>query len=283
MNIERLLCAMRASPLWISPELQHGVDRNPGPNLAFDEFWYRHEHPEADADIKAGRYRSGWEHYLAEGAAKQYNPVFWFDERWYRRQDSEVDAAVANRTLSCGFEHYLLYGVYRDATPSIYFHPQWYRERYMHDEVDEQRTNPIVHYLLQDPKRRGCPVPFFEPEWYAQQYGVSPPDGDSSDHAMAAYEHYLLFGRRLGHSPSPYFNEAAYREIPQVAAKLRAGLYVSGFEHYVAEGPANGFHASTHLLHSGVDYTGPEYLKIYERSLLLHLTQMKKLCDLTEQ
>jgi hypothetical protein len=153
----------------------------------------------------------------------------------------------------------------------------------MQDLEGRRPSYPIVHYLLQDPKRRPCPAPFFDPSWYAMQYAGSLMSADANDPTMPAYEHYLLFGRRLGYSPSPYFNEAAYRDLPQVAAKLTAGMYASGFEHYVAEGPANGLHAQTHLPHSGVDYSAPEYLKLYERSLLLHLRQVKKLSDLAEQ
>lgn len=267
----------------VTDYLQHAGERYLSPNLAFDEFWYRHEHPEVDDLVRIGRYQSGWEHYLAEGAAKQLSPVFWFDERWYVRHNNDLAAGVANGSLTSGFEHYLLYGINQDLAPSIYFHPQWYREQYMQDVAGGRRSCAIVHYLLQDPNRRVCPVPFFEPAWYARQYAAALKEKDGCNKGIPAYEHYLLFGRRLGYSPSPYFNEGAYREIPQVAAKLRAGLYASGFEHYIAEGPVNGLHAQTHLPNSGVDYTSPEYLTMYERSLLMHLTGLRKLSDLTKQ
>lgn len=267
----------------ITEYLEHAGAQLLSPNLAFDEFWYRHEYPEADALIRAGKYQSGWEHYLGEGIVKRYNPVFWFDERWYGRRNIAIETGITTGSLACGFEHYLLYGIQQDLTPSIYFNTHWYREQYMQEVAGGPRSYPVVHYLLQDSGRRLCPVPFFDPAWYAQQYTSTLTHPQLSEQKIPAYEHYLLFGRRLGYSPSPFFNESAYRDIPQVRATLNAGLYASGFEHYVAEGPTNGFHAPTHLPHSGVDYTGPEYLKHYEQSLLLHLTQMKKLSDLAEQ
>src|SRR4051812_46387445 len=64
------------------------------PNLAFDEYWYRHAYEDADAAVRAGKYCSGWEHYLSEGAARHYNPAFWFDERWYQRRNHEACCAV---------------------------------------------------------------------------------------------------------------------------------------------------------------------------------------------
>lgn len=267
----------------IANYLEHAGKQIVSPNLAFDEFWYRHEYPEVDALVKAGKYQSGWEHYLTEGILERRNPVFWFDEQWYRRQQSEVEGGIASGRLGSGFEHYLLYGIHENLTPSIYFNPTWYREQCMQDAAAGQRSYPIAHYLLRDSATRICPVPFFDPAWYAQQYTTALIRSQASEEKLPAYEHYLLFGRRVGYSPSPFFNEAAYRQIPQVRNKLNAGVYVSGFEHFVAQGPANGFCAFTHLPHSGVDYSGPEYLDLYERSLLLHLTYLRKLSDLVEQ
>lgn len=262
-------------------------ERNAGPlrrspNLAFDEVWYRHEYPDVDDLVKAGKWRSGWEHYLEEGARKGYNPAFWFDERWYLQQHSEVSRAVKSGQFICGFEHYLLYGIRRDLPPSIYFNPGWYRKRNMEGAHTGPRSYPVAHYLLLNSEARPCPVPFFEPAWYADRYFG--PLGDSEGAAsIPAYEHYVLFGRRLGHSPSPYFDEMAYRDTyGEVREQIRAGIYRSGFEHYATEGPRNGFLPKTHLLYAGLDYSGPEFMRIYEQSLLLNLVQLKELSALSE-
>lgn len=323
MNKQRLICAVRSSPLWVShprlcseaiaasPEeldiawywrkyrkssgnpvtladcahdyLKNAASLYRSPNLAFDEFWYRHEHEDVEASVKTGRYRSGWDHYLEEGARKQYNPVFWFDERWYQRQHSDVAVGVRNRDLICGFEHYLLYGIRQDIPPSIYFNTGWYRERNMKDIAGGPRYCPIVHYLLSSQKTRPSPAPFFDLEWYSKQYAIVSTEKSPDGQFVPAYEHYMLFGRRLGYSPSPYFDELAYREVyPEVAKQLAAGLYASGFEQYVAEGAINGLVPRTHLKHAGVDYAGPEFIKLYEQSLLLHLSQLRQLCDFAE-
>jgi hypothetical protein len=263
--------------------LQHTVTCYRSPNLAFDEFWYRQEYPAVERLVKTGQYASGWEHYLDEGARKRYNPAFWFHERWYQREYPGVAAAVANRSLLCGFEHYLLYGIRENLSPSIYFNVDWYRERQMQDVDGAANAYPIVHYLLTDRKARACPVPFFDGEWYKGQYFTSSAVESGAFESLSAYEHYMSIGRRLAYSPSPYFNEFAYREIyPEVAKLVEQGRYASGFEHYVSEGPANGFLPQTHLKYAGVDYAGPAYIETYEQSLRLHLSQLRKLRELAE-
>lgn len=324
MNSNRLTCAVRSSPLWLSPQnlyccpdnsdpLLAGLDvvwywrklrdhrprsftladsvtdylQNAGssyrsPNLALDEFWYRRQHPEVDKLVNGGQYRSGWEHYLDIGARKHYNPVFWFNDRWYQQQYTDVGYAVRTGELVCGFEHYLLYGIRQDLSPSIYFNVPWYRERHI-EKTGPADAYPIVDYLLSRPEARPCPVPFFDEAWYSQQYAMEASDLGAGSKAVPAYEHYMLFGRRLGYSPSVHFNESAYRETyPEVAEQISAGVYQSGFEHYVTEGPANGFLPRPHLEHAAVDYAGPGFIKTYEQSLLLHLSQLKNLCDLVE-
>ncbi|MBV9759292.1 MAG: hypothetical protein JO340_01900 [Acidobacteriaceae bacterium] len=265
----------------VSDYLRHAAPERRSPNLAFDEFWYRHEYPAVERLISEGKYRSAWEHYVAEGARNYYNPAFWFDDRWYQRQHVEVASAVASRNLICGFEHYLLYGVRQGFSPSIYFNAEWYRKNHMPEITAGVRSYPLVHYLLSERKARACPVPFFDPQWYSIQYGGYRPAEGGKPEVAPAYEHYMLFGRRLGNSPSPYFNEAAYREAyPEVVKQLTAGVYASGFEHYVTEGPANGYLAPSHLGHGGVDYAGPAFLQSYEQSLRLHLSQLSELSEL---
>lgn len=322
MNKQRLIAALHSSPLWLTPGhpvhcchgkpesaqgvdvtwywrtfrqarpesftpedciadyWQHAAPAYRSPNLAFDEFWYRHQYPAVERLVKTGEFRSGWQHYLEEGARKQYNPVFWFDEQWYQRTYPEVREAIVNRSLVCGFEHFLLYGIREDLAPSIYFNVEWYREQYG-KEIDAANASfPIVHYLFTDRKTRACPVPFFHPDWYTQQYLT---DSSAETDPLPAYEHYMVFGRGLRYSPSPYFNESAYLEIyPEVAKQLEAGLYASGFEHYVSDGPANGFLPKTHLNLIGADYAGPRFIESYRQNLLLHLSQLRKLHDFAE-
>ncbi|MGA8027943.1 MAG: hypothetical protein WB992_12445 [Bryobacteraceae bacterium] len=249
------------------------------PNLAFDEFWYRHEHADVEESVIAGRYRSGWSHYIEEGAKRLYNPTSWFDERWYLKQHSEVSSGVKSGGLICGFEHYLLYGIRQDFSPSIYFNAEWYRRKYLADTNQECLRASILHYVLLPRTARPSPSPLFNQDWYSKQY-LSSVQGEQK---WTPFDHYMILGRRLGYSPSPYFNESAYRETySEVSEMLSTGIYRSGLEHYINEGLVNGFIASNHLDYSGVDYAGPDYLRLYEQSLSLNLKQIARSRELIE-
>lgn len=85
-----------------------------------------------------------------------------------------------------------------------------------------------------------CPVKpawaVFDAAWYLATY----PDaravcaGQPRD---AALVYYLRVGARLGHSPSPLFDELFYlARNPDIAALIRAGNYASGFDHFCQHG-----------------------------------------------
>ena len=74
----------------------------------------------------------------------------------------------------------------------------------------------------------------FDPDWYTRIYEDA--RGLASVEAM---RFYLDRGRRLGHSPNPFFDERWYlRCHPDVAEAVRAGTWESGFDHYCREGLA---------------------------------------------
>ena len=93
-----------------------------------------------------------------------------------------------------------------------------------------------AHALLQP----DCPVKpawaVFDRGWYLHHYA------DARAHCAdaapeAALDYYLRVGARLGHSPSPLFDEPYYLACnPDVAALVQAGQYGSGFDHYCLHG-----------------------------------------------
>ncbi|HYP14529.1 MAG TPA: hypothetical protein VEQ63_11445 [Bryobacteraceae bacterium] len=267
----------------VSDSLQRYLDRAgsefQSPNLAFDEKWYRHRYPEVNQAVAAGVYRCGWEHYLSEGAKKQYNPVAWFDETWYLFRSSDAAQGVKCGALLCGFEHYLLYGIRQELAPSIYFSPAWYN-KITGAPGQGHGTYSIVQYLLAAENSRPVPVAFFDGPWYRTRYLGGPSDLPS---IPEPFQHYLFYGRSCGFSPSPKFNEMAYREAhPEAAAKIAAGVYSSAFEHYATEGVLEGMVAPTHLETSGVDYAGPEFLPNYEYSVRVNFRQLALLRELAQ-
>jgi GT2 family glycosyltransferase len=76
----------------------------------------------------------------------------------------------------------------------------------------------------------------FDRAWYLSRYADARAvcAGKAAD---AAIIYYLRVGARLGHSPSALFDEAFYlRRNPDIAELVRAGNYVSGFDHYCQHG-----------------------------------------------
>lgn len=76
----------------------------------------------------------------------------------------------------------------------------------------------------------------FDSEWYIQRYpSILPIVEDAYDGDVYAY--YQSKGRKLGHSPNPYFDEKYYLVThPDVAKAVKEKKFQSGFDHYCQEG-----------------------------------------------
>jgi hypothetical protein len=75
----------------------------------------------------------------------------------------------------------------------------------------------------------------FDMAWYLGTY----PEARAAcgEAPEAALDYYLDAGCRLGHSPSPLFDEAFYLAAnPDIAALIEAGQYESGFDHFCRHG-----------------------------------------------
>lgn len=253
--------------------IQHASSGSFSPNLLFGERFYRLRYPEVADLIGHEDYVCGWHHYLFAGWKEANDPVWWFSERWYRSQNPEVAEGVRNGSLLCGFEHYLLYGIKQDLAPSVYFHPRWYRQRYLSGDA---KILPIVDYLLSRDRCQRCPAPFFDPAWYQRQYLVESEGANQGleGRKMDPLEHYASFGITRHYSPSPQFDERSYREAnPHVGRLIAEGLYRSGFEHYAGQGLLEGATVFSHVETGGLDYAGPEFVRLYDQSLRLNLRQ----------
>lgn len=85
-----------------------------------------------------------------------------------------------------------------------------------------------------------CPVKpawgVFHAAWYLAKYADARAvcAGKGGE---AALHYYLRVGARLGHSPSPLFDEIFYlSRNPDIAELVRGGAYASGFDHYCQHG-----------------------------------------------
>ncbi len=96
---------------------------------------------------------------------------------------------------------------------------------------------PLPAHQLLDPACALKPAwAVFDRAWYLRRHADArvlcqdkPPE--------AALLYYLRVGARLGHSPSPLFDEEFYlARNPDIAVLVRAGNYQSGFDHYCQHG-----------------------------------------------
>lgn len=260
--------------------LQNVRARFTAPNLAFNEFWYRNFYPEVEDGIRTGRWRSGWDHFLEYGAHHEFDPAFWFNHHWYGKRYPETRQAVKDGSIGSLFEYYLTHGIPQDHSPSLYFNAGWYRAHHLNARTCGARVFPLVHYLLAPRMLKVCPAPFFDAEWYRKRY-LKRLSADVDEYIPSPLEHYVLYGRAAGFSPSPAFHEAAYRAAyPDAVASIASGRHATGFEHFIDCGVIDGCIAPTHFETSGVDYTGPEFVDLYERSVRINLRHIARLRDL---
>ena len=91
----------------------------------------------------------------------------------------------------------------------------------------------------------------FDPDWYLASYPtVRSAIEDESPEAILYF--YLQQGRRLGHSPNMFFDEAWYlRTYSDATAAIRRGDAASGFDHYCRVGFADH---SPHWLFDEANY-----------------------------
>lgn len=131
--------------------------------------------------------------------------------------------------------------------------------------VAEKMPRP-AHEILHP----ACPVKpgwgVFDAGWYVHHYADARAVCVGKG-AEAALLYYLRVGARLGHSPSPLFDELFYlARYPDIAELVREGRYASGFDHFCQHGHRG---ASPHWLFDDALY-GDLYDDMTLENLDLH-------------
>ncbi|MDI2111943.1 glycosyltransferase [Commensalibacter nepenthis] len=76
----------------------------------------------------------------------------------------------------------------------------------------------------------------FDNEWYRKRYASILPIIEDI-YAGDVYLYYQEKGRKVGHSPNPYFDEKWYlNTYPTIAEAVQSNQFLSGFDHYCREG-----------------------------------------------
>ena len=204
--------------------------------------------------------------YFSRAAARLVSPSEIFDEVWYRVNNPDVARAIEAGTLLSGFVHYINYGIEEGRWPNAALQntAQLSEKHEPADRVDDG-------YVMANPEARRflSAFPWVDALRYYNQFGralghrpqYQPAGGFGADiHSMIAaefdpafyrekylssfgqavknpFEHYLVEGTLHQHSPNKWFQEDWYRAFyPDVREAVEAGLFPSGFYHYVLHG-----------------------------------------------
>jgi len=116
------------------------------PNVGFNEAYYLNMYPDVKNAVKAGKFSSGFEHYVlmgkkesrvcngenpaqagVEGDAKQIKLLF--DESWYLHTYPLAAAEIAKKGME-PFEYYITRGIEQRHSPNNWFDEEWYLSFY---------------------------------------------------------------------------------------------------------------------------------------------------------
>jgi len=212
-------------------------------NSLFDEHYYLATNPDVAAAVAAGKFGSGYDHYVQYGQFEGRSPSPYWDEAYYLQENPDVEAAVRAGTISSGFMHYYLYGQYENRQGLLYYNNTYYLENNV-DVAAAVSAHTIAsgfeHFVLYGQYEGRAPMLYFS----SVVYDAHNPDilsfvtgeGFSSD-----FEHFVLFGQFEDRIASNFYNERTYlADNPDVAAAVMAGDFKDGLEHWLEYGQFEG-------------------------------------------
>jgi GT2 family glycosyltransferase/glycosyltransferase involved in cell wall biosynthesis len=219
--------------------LDIGVQLGHSPNPYFDEPFYLEQNPDIHELVKAGKYRSGFDHFCQHGH-RILSPHWFFDDAYYGRMHEDMTLENLDQHNFAGrYDHYLRSGQFERRAGHYLFDPNFYRMRAIEAGVDPAEIDaagPYTHFLYT--LRADAPEPrpsiYFEPRWYLEQYTDVRGAGTNFS---AALEHYLCNATPELFDPVPQFSEAYYRTAyHDVEFAIRNGEYRNGYQHFVQFG-----------------------------------------------
>jgi GT2 family glycosyltransferase len=211
------------------------------PSPLFDERFYLDQNPDVAALVRAGQYRSGFDHFCLHGH-RGLSPHWLFDDALYGRL--YIDMTLENlddHGCRGRYDHWLKSGQRETRIGHFMFDPNYYRARVIEagvslDELD--RFGPFVHYaysLYGAAPELAC-SPYFAPDWYLAAH-ESARSAIEAGRVRNALHHYQMIGEREGFDPVPDYSESYYRDAyPDIGAAIEAGHFISGYRHFVQYG-----------------------------------------------
>jgi FKBP-type peptidyl-prolyl cis-trans isomerase len=213
-------------------------------NSLFDEHYYLMANPDVAAAVAAGKFASGYDHYIQFGQFEGRSPSPYWNEKYYLAMNPDVADAVAAGKISSGFMHYYLYGQYENRPGLVYFNTGFYDTNNPDVAAAISANGPITsafeHFCDYGQYENRSPTLYFSSTVYdAHNPDILPYiDGEpfSSD-----YEHYVLFGQYEGRVASNFYKEQTYLgAYGDVSAAVQDGAFPDGLQHWLEYGQYEG-------------------------------------------
>jgi hypothetical protein len=214
------------------------VDNDSTFTALFDEAYYLNNNPDVAANVRAGGFGSGFDHFVAAGQYENRNPSVFFDLPYYLRANPDVAYAVAVNHLFSGYQHFVSYGQREGRNPSPFFDQVYYLNKNpdVAKAVGKTFNSGFEHFVLAGQREGRNPLPYFDQAYYLSKYS----DVAAAVHAggfRSGFEHYLLYGQFERRNPGPLFDEQFYLNTNGDVAWVVANKYLrSGFEHWLLYG-----------------------------------------------
>ena len=216
-----------------------------GPNMYFDEAWYRAANPDVAAAIADGSVESGYAHYGLTGYLTR--SAHWlYDEEVYRQHGPDLtDHVLIAYGCANLYDHYLKAGAVEQRVAHLLFEPAVYCAALPAGEAAPRQ--PFAHYLRAlwhgEAERRTSV--YFDPDWYRAGHKAAIESG----RWLGALHHFLTAAD--AGDPLRGFSAAHYRAgLPaEAGARGAAALY----DHFLKFGvhrlasPAPGVDLAAHL------------------------------------
>jgi GT2 family glycosyltransferase len=221
--------------------LREGCRLAHSPSPLFDERFYLHQNPDIAILVRAGQYRSGFDHYCQHGH-RGLSAHWLFDDALYGRLYADMTLENLDTHGCFGrYDHWLKSGQREARIGHFMFDSNFYRARviaakYAIDDLEQR--GPFVHYLysLYRPEAELACSPYFDPDWYANTHETVRIE-IAAGRVHNALHHYQSVGEIDGFDPVPDYSESYYREAyPDINAAVEAGHFISGYRHFVQYG-----------------------------------------------
>ena len=205
----------------------------------FEEKWYLRQYPEVVTEIRDGRFKDAFSHFVEYGLKAGFDPSPFFHQRSALLNYPNVASRIAEGEFSSWFDFYLRCGRFIGFSPSVYFDETLYRRMNADVETEVKSGNIVCafdHYLQYGIEEQRIPNMFFESAWYAEHK-----PGDDAGEVKVLYMHYLTVGEPLNAAPCSWFSNQKYLSLnPDVRAEVADGAYRSGFHHWASTGALQG-------------------------------------------